>query len=179
MATSPAQKEDAQRQRAAVMHLRRQGATFEAIGEQLGVTRQRAHQIYWQALKEIPAQEVSEYRAEQVERLDEMLRKAHEVLDRKHLTVSQGRVVRLGKPFVNDDGEAEVDDGRGEPLEDDAPTLNAIKTILAIEERRAKLLGLDMPAKANITVSDAITSEIEQLAAQLGMVEEAQEVPGT
>jgi len=174
MGTSPARKEDTQRDRAEVMRLRRQGNTFEAIGEQLGVTRQRAHQIYWQALKEIPAQEVSEYRAEQVERLDEMLRKAYEVLDRKHLTVSQGRVVRLGKPFVNDDGEAEVDDGRGEPIEDDAPTLNAIKTILAIEERRAKLLGLDAPTKTNVTVSDTITSEIEQLAAQLGMVDETE-----
>jgi hypothetical protein len=45
------------------------------------------------------------------------------VLERKHLVVSHGKIVRLGQPFINDDGEAEVDDGRGEPLEDDASVL--------------------------------------------------------
>ncbi|WP_084965269.1 sigma factor-like helix-turn-helix DNA-binding protein [Thermoactinospora rubra] len=126
------------------MRLRRQGQTFEEIGEQLGVTRQRAHQIYWQTLREIPAQQVAEYRAEQAERLDELLRKAHEVLQRRHITVSNGQVVRLD----------------GQPVEDDGPTLMAIKTILAIEERRAKLFGLDTPVKQQVEVDGGVRYEI-------------------
>ncbi|GAA4071084.1 hypothetical protein [Nonomuraea soli] len=80
MGSSPVQQEESARQAAAVMRLRRQGQTFEAIGEQLGIRRQRAHQIYWKTLKDIPGQEVTAYRAAQAERLDEMLRAAYEVL---------------------------------------------------------------------------------------------------
>ncbi|WP_327105869.1 hypothetical protein [Nonomuraea glycinis] len=75
--------------------------------------------------------------------------------------MSNGRIVRLGQPFVNDEGEAEVDDGRGEPIEDDAPTLTAIKTVLAIEERRAKLLGLDTPVKQQVGGDVTVTYAFE------------------
>ena len=136
--------EEDQERRADVMRLRRQGQTFEAIGEQLGITKQRVHQLYWDTLRKIPAQEVTEYRAEQAERLDEMLRKAYEVLERKHITVSNGKVIYL-------------DD---QPMEDDAPTLMAIKSILQIEERRAKLLGLDTPVKQQVEVDGALRYEI-------------------
>lgn len=156
-----APSEDAQRRKADVMRMRRQGMEFAEIGEHLGVTKQRAHQIYVQALGEIPAMEVTRHREEQAERLDEMLRRAYEVLERRHLVVSQGRIVRLGQPFIDDDGEAAVDDGRGEPLEDDAPTLMAIKTILQIEERRAKLLGLDIPVKQELGGNLTVTYNFE------------------
>lgn len=158
---NPARRDEAQQRRAEVMRMRRQGMQFEQIGEQLGITKQRAHQIYKAALDEIPAEDVTLYRAEQAERLDEMLREAYEVLKRKHITVSNGRIVRLGQPFVNDDGEAEVDDGRGEPLEDDAPTLMAIKTVLQIEERRAKLLGLDTPVVQKLAGDVTVTYNFE------------------
>jgi hypothetical protein len=136
--------EETQERRAEAVRLRRRGVSFEDIGDALGVTKQRAHQIYRAALAEIPAQEVAEYRAEQAERLDEMLRKAYEVLERKHITVNNGKVIYL-------------DD---EPMEDDAPTLMAIKTILQIEERRAKLLGLDAPARQQVEVDGSLRYEI-------------------
>lgn len=137
--------EEDQERRTEVMRLRRHGQTFEAIGERLGITRQRAHQLYWDTLKKIPAQGVAAYRAEQAERLDEMLRKAYEVLERKHITVSNGKVIYL-------------DDA---PMEDDAPTLMAIKTVLAIEERRAKLFGLDTPVKQLVGGEVSVTYNFE------------------
>jgi hypothetical protein len=136
--------EEDQERRAEVMRQRRRGQTFEAIGEQLGITKQRAHQLYWDTLKDIPRQETDLHRAEQAERLDEMLRKAYEVLEKRHITVSNGKVIYL-------------DDG---PMEDDAPTLMAIKTILQIEERRAKLLGLDTPVKQQVEVDGSLRYEI-------------------
>lgn len=142
---NPARRDESQQRRAEVIRLKRQGRSFESIGEHLGITRQRAHQIYKAALDEIPAQEVNEYRAEQAERLDEMLRKAYEVLERKHITVSNGKVIYLDE----------------EPLEDDAPTLMAIKTVLQIEERRAKLLGLDTPVKQQIGGEVQVTYSFE------------------
>ncbi|GAA2395473.1 hypothetical protein GCM10010404_61300 [Nonomuraea africana] len=77
------------------------------------------------------------------------------------MTVSQGRVVRLGQPFIDDDGNAAVDDGRGEPLEDDAPVLAAIDRMLKIQERRAKLLGLDIPVKQLVGGDVTVTYQFE------------------
>lgn len=142
---TPARKEDAQRRRADVMRMRREGQTFEAIGDELGVTKQAVHKIYTKALAEIPAQEVTEYRAEQADRLDALLVKANEVLAAQHVVVQHGKVV--------------MQDGK--PLPDNGPVLDAIKAVLAIEDRRAKLLGLDTPVKQQLQTDQTITYAFE------------------
>jgi len=134
---SPEEKEAAAHRDRRIMQLRREGCTFQAIGDELGTSRQWAHERYTTLLKEIPGHEVAEYRREQEERLDGLLRKAHEVLERRHVTVSNGQVVKMD----------------GQPLEDDGPVLSAIDTILKIESRRAKLLGLDAPVKTDLNVN--------------------------
>lgn len=53
--------------RARVMELRRQSLTFIEIGVQMGVSPQRAHEIYLDALAAIPARQVDLYRAEALE----------------------------------------------------------------------------------------------------------------
>lgn len=47
--------------------MRREKKTWAEIGEELGVSMQRAHQIYLDALKEIPAKQVDQHRAEAIE----------------------------------------------------------------------------------------------------------------
>jgi DNA-directed RNA polymerase specialized sigma subunit len=42
---------EAQKRRRLVVRLRRRRFTFAEIGEQLGISRQRAHQLYQQATK--------------------------------------------------------------------------------------------------------------------------------
>lgn len=150
MPRSPAQKITTAERQARVIELRRKGTSFEEIGADLGVTRQRAHKIYETALKAIPGMEVAQYRAEQAERLDDLLREAYAVLGRDHLTVSHGHVVRIGEPELDDEGEPVIREGAGAPVLDDGPKLQAVRTILAIEERRARLLGLDAPVKAEV-----------------------------
>lgn len=81
-----------------------------------------------------------------------------EVLDREHVVVSaNGKIVyEITEYARDDDGNIQLDhDGRPlakeiARLRDDAPTLAAIKTLLQVQERRAKLLGLDQPIKADI-----------------------------
>lgn len=141
---SPAKKEDDQRRRAEVMRLRREGRTFEEIGEQLGVSKQAAHQMYRRTLADIPALEVAEYRAEQAARLDALLAKANEVLAAEHVIVQHGKVV--------------MQDGK--PIPDHGPVLDAIKAVLDIEQRRAKLLGLDTPVKQQLEVDGGVRYEI-------------------
>ncbi|MGA4988618.1 hypothetical protein [Nonomuraea bangladeshensis] len=118
---------------------------FQEIGDRLGITKQGAHKIWKTAMTEITFDEVTTYRAEQLERLDALLVKANEVLERHHITVSNGRVVTLD----------------GKPLQDVGPLLDAIKTVLDIEIRRAKLLGLDTPVKQWIQAEQTITYAFE------------------
>jgi hypothetical protein len=145
MPQSPAQKEDSARQKAQVLKLRRTGISFQAIGDQLGVTRQRAHQVYKQALEEIPAEEVSLYRAEQADRLDALLVRANAVLDAEHVIVQHGKVVMQD----------------GVPIPDQGPVLDAIRVVLAIEKQRADLYGFNVPVKQQIQSDQTITYAFE------------------
>ena len=59
-----------------------------------------------------------------------------------------------------------VDDGKG--------ALFAIDRVLAIMDRRAKLLGLDAPTKTQVITLDYIESEIMRLEAELGDNDDAE-----
>lgn len=48
-------------------------------------------------------------------------------------------------------------------------SLAAVDRVLKIQERRARLLGLDAPVKTHVEVTDTVTAEVERLAATLGM----------
>jgi hypothetical protein len=56
----------------------------------------------------------------------------------------------------------------GEPVLDDAPVLAAIDRLLRIQERRARLLGLDAPTRSRIEVVDDDVARmlVEQLEAE-------------
>lgn len=56
--------------RAEALEYRAQGYTFEQIGEHLGVTGMRAHQLISEALREIQAEKVETLRAIEAQRLD-------------------------------------------------------------------------------------------------------------
>lgn len=103
---------------------------------------------------------IDQYRALHLERLEgELVRlndleaRAREVLDRHHITVNNGRVIKL------DDGE---------PLQDDGPVLAAIDRLVRIEDARRKnnaeqrkLLGLDAPTKVDAQVTEVTQQDIE------------------
>jgi hypothetical protein len=76
-----------------------------------------------------PAEQV---RAMELARLDEMESAVRRVRDTQHVHVSGGKVV-----FGSD----------GEPLIDDGPVLSATDRLLKIQERRARLWGIDAPVQ--------------------------------
>lgn len=130
--------------------LKARGWTYRQIASHLGVDVAAAHKMVRRVLLETVAEPAEEVRAGEVARYDESLRNLEglratvlELLERKHYTVSNGRVVCL-------------DD---EPLEDDGFVLQVVDRLNAIESqritvaaRRAKLLGLDVPVKQEIAV---------------------------
>jgi hypothetical protein len=139
-----------------VITRRRQGHPFARIGDELGITRQGAHDLYWRAMEARTAPNVAAIRQEQNERLDMLHEKAMEIVNRKHVVVSGGKIVHETTPVLDDDGHARTDENGnlivtvGEPLLDDGPTLRAIAELRALEAERAKLNGTYAPVQATI-----------------------------
>jgi hypothetical protein len=150
--TSPRRIATAQR-RADALQMRKDGKFFHEIAAELKYcSASAAAQDVQRALLLVVTEPAAEVRALELMRLDELWVKAAEVLNRQHVTVSNGRIVRTET---------------GEPLLDDAPVLAAIDRLLKIQERRAKLLGLDAPTKVEVLTIDAIDAAIRDAEAEL------------
>jgi DNA-binding CsgD family transcriptional regulator len=125
--------------------LRRQGWSYRKIAAHFGIDVKTAWNAVNKAYEDIAGEPVKEARTLELDRLDDELVRLNDleeavrvVLNRHHVTVSNGQVVRLD----------------GEPILDDAPVLQAADRLIKIEEqrgrnhdRRARLLGLAQPAK--------------------------------
>lgn len=133
-------------------HLRSRGMSYSRIAADLGYgDASAARKACQRALQAIVAEPAEELRQVELIRLDSMWVAALAVLEAKHFTVSQGKLIYNGEDL----------------LEDDAPVLAAIDRLLKIQERRAKLLGLDAPVKTDVTITDGIDQQIQALVAQL------------
>jgi len=142
---TPGERYDAAERQARVVDLRRQRIPFHKIGEQLGISRQRAQQLYEEAIQAVKEPSVRAHRAEMLEQLDELEQAALKVLATEHVVVQQGHIV---SKILDEDEEGNP--VYGEPLIDDAPVLNAIDRLLKIQERRARLVGADAATKVEV-----------------------------
>ncbi len=121
---------------AAAADLRADGRSFQQIADELGFAdKGEAHHAVQRALRAIVQEPAERLRTLELARLDSMYEAAMGVLERQHVTVSHGKIVYAGK----------------EPLIDDGPVLQAIDRLLKIQERRARLLGLDAATKTQIS----------------------------
>ena len=115
--------------------LRSRSMSYRQIAAALGIDVAAAHAAVQRALHDTLAEPAGDVRALELEKLDRAERAVLAVLERRHLTVSHGKVISVG----------------GEPLEDDAPVLAAADRLVRISESRRKLLGLDSPVKVNLS----------------------------
>lgn len=122
--------------------LRRDGWTWREIARELGFADEAgAYNSAKRAMSRIPLEGAADLRRMENERLDDMERRAREVLERRHFRIANGQIVRLWT-----DGDVGSVPS-GEWLEDDAPVLAAVQALLKIQQRRASLNGLDAPVK--------------------------------
>jgi predicted transcriptional regulator len=139
--------------RTRVVNMRVSGATVDQIAQQLGLTKSQVSHDLERTLKSRTAElgsAVENLRSLEAEKLDAMERVAWKVLAKPHYAVSAtGNVAR--HPETK------------EVLIDDGPTLQAISSLLRIQERRAKLLGLDQPTRSSVEVTtiDSATASAE------------------
>lgn len=118
-------------QRNAEMYrLRLKGYSPEDIAGLYGLSPDTVAEIVGRVISQLRRHDPQASKLLELDRLDRLLLKAVQVLNRKHLTVSHGRIVR---------------DENGKPVLDDGPTLAAIQTVLRIMERRARYEGTDAP----------------------------------
>jgi hypothetical protein len=130
--------------------MRNLGHSYDEIAVALGFgDRGAARKAVERAMLLSVQEPAAEQRAMQMAKLDLLLRKAWEVLCARHIVVNQGRVV--------------LDPSSGEPLTDHGPVLAAVASVLKIEERRAKLLGLDAPVRVEAVTVDMVDAEIARL----------------
>jgi len=124
--------------------LRSEGKTFQQISDALGYGDRGAAWRGIQRARRAILREPAEHLI-QVEsaRLDELYVTALDVLERDHVTVSNGRVMY---------------DDEGKPILDDGPKLAALRELRQIRESYRKLHGLDQPAK--VAVSGGLKYEV-------------------
>lgn len=144
-------------QTAECYELKLRGWTHRRIAAHLGVSVGTVHNRIQSEIDARVQPLAEEMRAVTADRLDHMRRKVHEVLDRHHVTVSNGKVIYLGN----------------EPLQDDGPVLAAVDRLNRIEERWAKLWGLDAPQQLDIVQEQRIDLDGQLVADALAAAFEA------
>jgi hypothetical protein len=132
------------------MRLKALGWSLEDICKQLdlGPDVSRAGAAIKRAMLMLARFAAEEFRLIELYSLDELEAEVWRELKAHHILVSNGRIIR---------------DEDGEPLTDDRFVLEATDRILRIKERRARMLGLDAPARAEIFTIDSVDAEIARL----------------
>lgn len=120
-----------------VIRWRIEGWSFTEIGNELGITRQAARERYWTARKQLQdttasaIEEIEEKKDNQVARMEALIKAW------LPLAVGKHKDPDTGLPVLNKDAAA---------------------VVLKAEERLARLIGLDAPAKTDITSGGARVS---------------------
>lgn len=117
--------------------LRAQGKSYRDIAEELGYyDRSHVWRQLQMAKKRVLKEPVENLISVEMQQLDALYVAALEILEREHVTVNQGHVVK------GDDGQ---------PILDDGPRLAAIREMRMLRESFRKLYGLDAEKKVNIS----------------------------
>jgi hypothetical protein len=118
---------------ARIFELRAQRVGFRQIGQELGISHTRAHQIYEAARNRIPASRLADLRAEESELLDEGVQSLLKIARDDRLTSD-------GKPIVSPRTRVE-----------------AWNAICKFSESKRRLFGADAPQRKEVTVlSDSV-----------------------
>lgn len=113
---------------AKIFRMRVAGLTVRQIAAEVGLSPTRVHDIVTTAIRERVEPEVDELRKLAQERLDDQRRSINAVRARPHYVVQAGKIIK---------------DDAGQPLIDDGPVLAANAALLKLDEREARMYGID------------------------------------
>ncbi|MGW1814082.1 hypothetical protein ACWCQM_11050 [Streptomyces sp. NPDC002125] len=133
---------------AAAAGLRAEGKTYQQIADALGYCdRGEAWRGVQKAKEDVARVPVVKLIQTEAAQLDELYVAALDVLERNHVMVSHGRIVK---------------DDDGNPLLDDGPKLAAIRELRGVRESYRKLFGVDAPSRVSVDAQQ-IGAEISAL----------------
>lgn len=127
------------------------GTTQEELAERHGISQERVSQIIKAVRASIPETDVSEARKRHLDVLDVLAKTAAEIM-----AAPLPPAYSNGRPIRDDDDNLVLDAG---------PRLAAMDRLVKISERVSKVLGLDAPVKADVTVSEQESQSAEAAAA--------------
>ncbi|MGP8162772.1 MAG: hypothetical protein ACLQAN_03185 [Acidimicrobiales bacterium] len=129
--------------------------TYAQIGEYLGVSTSTAFERVQRGMQAVPTEGVIEARRLELTKLDAIERRLLVVLGQRQPRVDHGRVIWDVDPETNERVRV-VDYG---------PVVAAAAGLLRVQERRAKLLGLDAPAQIRVetVTEDELDAEVRRL----------------
>ncbi|MHB1186107.1 hypothetical protein [Thiobacillus sp.] len=166
-ATSAKSIREAER-RAEILRLRLDGHSLSAIGDRLGIRADSVHDIITRALRAMTQDPSQELLTLELARLESLYAEAMSAVRAFTPLLHNGKIVQI--PVIDSNGQTVKDPESGQPLtcvaQDRQPVLAGIACAIRISERRAKLLGLDAPIRAqtNLTVSnDEPESDLSKL----------------
>jgi hypothetical protein len=171
--------------------LRAAGRRLEEIVAALGfASRGHACDAITRALRDTAYPGAEDDKLLDLMRIDRLIEQAWDVMHRKHVTVSHGKIITRQVDVERDeDGIERLDlDGKTIPVYedviDDAPVLAAIREIRALVKRRAEIIGYDAPLKTRIEVitEDTVDAECERLLEEIAEREKREAAaldPGT
>jgi Homeodomain-like domain len=156
MPANVAKQAEVAERRAKVVSMKARGARYPDIARELGISEATARKdasLAYQERAQDLRDEIEIVIAEQVEELESLRALAWREAITKHPHVTQS-----GRVALNIDGS---------PIYDSGPNSRARRDLLAIQERKAKLLGLDaalkVSVKADINLMDAFDQRIAEL----------------
>ena len=129
------------------------GLTYESIAQEFGISLSGAYQGVERAMKAVPFPEADTLRKIELTHLDKAQSKALAILEARHLMADI-----KGKVIYDDEGNVALDD---------TVALKAIDSLVKVQTRRAKLLGLDAPTRVQALIGiitlDERKADIENL----------------
>ncbi|MFG2372566.1 hypothetical protein ACGFY9_13945 [Streptomyces sp. NPDC048504] len=125
------------------------GTTYDQLAERFGYChRKDAYNAVLRAKADIARPAITKLIGDESVELDALYAEACAILQRRHITVSHGKVITWLNPETQQE----------ETLLDDGPKLAAIQAALRIRESYRKLHGLDQPAQ--VAVSGSVKYEV-------------------
>lgn len=127
------------------------GTTQEALAAREGISQSRVSQIISEARASIPEDDLPRARADHLDAMRTLAEVAAGIMEAPlSPAYSNGRIM------LDENGRAILDAG---------PRLAALDRLVKINERVAKVMGLDAPIKADVTVTEAANRKSAEAAA--------------
>lgn len=156
---------DRAKRAARIMELRAAGKSYRYIANEVGLGFVQVSNIIKAEIAKLSKPDVELIRKAETYELDGLEQIAYAILEKHHYKISPtGKLVKLPTELGED------------YAEDPTPVLQAINTIKGLKERKAKLLGLDAPVKADVTYTEI--TELDRTVAEWINEDKAREAAG-